>query len=112
MPLERLALERQRHAGRAFIGFAHHGAERIDALAGGVFARGLEIGRRVRRGVDEGGGRHHHVAGELGGEFAFALRECRARGEDDRCDGGKKSRAHVRLLLREAVLCGPRVAVL
>jgi hypothetical protein len=112
MALQGLALERQRHAGRPLIGLAHHRAERVDALAGGVFAGCLEIGGGIGRRVDERGGWHHHVAGVLGREFAFALRERGARGENDRCDGSKKSRAHMRLLLAEAVICGSRVAVL
>ena len=38
MALQRLALERQRHAGRPLIGFAHHAADGANAAAGGVFA--------------------------------------------------------------------------
>ena len=73
MALQRLALERQRYAGRPLVGFAHHGADGVDALAGGVFAGGLEIVRRIGGRVDEGLRRQHGVALQRGGKLAFAL---------------------------------------
>ena len=75
MALQRLALERHRHAGRTAVGLAHHAALRFDALPGGVLARGLQIGRRIGRRVDERGRRQHRMAGEGGGKFAFGLRQ-------------------------------------
>ena len=81
MALQRLALERQRHAGRALVGFAHHAADGVDALAGGVFARGLEIVGRIGGRIDKGLRRQHGVALQRGGKLAFALRKGGSRPE-------------------------------
>ena len=94
MALQRLALERQRHAGRALVGFPHHAAEGVDPAAGGVFAGGLEIGRRVGGRLDKGLGRQHGMALEGGGKLAFALREGGAGSQNDRRDGTKQRHAH------------------
>ncbi len=73
--LQRLALERQRYAGWPVIGFAHHAADGVDAAAGGIFARSLQIVGRVGGGIDKGLRGKHRMSGQLGGKFAFALRE-------------------------------------
>ena len=72
---QRLALERQRHPGGALIGFAHHAADGVDALAGGVFAGGLEIVGRVGGRIDEALRRQHGMPFQRGGKLAFALGE-------------------------------------
>ena len=89
MALQRLALERQRHAGRPLIGFAHHGADGIDALAGGVFACGLEIVGRVGGRIDEGLRRQHGVPLQRGGKLAFALGKG-STGQKDGRDGAEQ----------------------
>ncbi len=100
-PLERLALERQRHAGGALIGLAHDGAECVDPLAGGILAGVLRsAGASAGASTNDSAGITTWPA-SLAGNFAFALRERGTRGENDRCDGAEKSRAHVRLLLAD-----------
>ena len=85
MALQRLAGKRQRNAGRPPGGFSHHAAGRLDAVAGGVFARGLEIGWRICGRVDEALGRQHGVAREHGRKFLL----CQSRPREQQHERGR-----------------------